>query len=40
MLFDKKKDKTLRLCIDYRQLIGLLSRIGILFLGLMIYLIS
>ena len=28
VMFAKKKDKTLRLCIDYRQLNRLLSRIG------------
>ena len=41
MLFSKKKDKTFRLCIDYRHLNrGLLLRIGTLCRGLMIYLIS
>ena len=39
-LFAKKKDKTLRLCIDYRQLNRVRSRIGILYQGLMICLIS
>ena len=40
VLFAKKKEKTLRLCIDYRQLNKVTIKIGIPYLGLMTYLIS
>ena len=40
VLFAKKKDKTLRLCINYRQLNMLRSRIGTHCRGLMTCLIS
>ena len=40
VLFAKKKDKILRLCIDYRQLNRVRSRIGTHYRGLMICLIS
>ena len=39
VLFSKKKDKTLRLCIDYQLLNEVTSRIGTLCRGLMICLI-